>query len=111
LKLTQSSFTGESITVALDRLYLKNALQTGCLRIGIDPTGDKPVICNGDSKTFICMPLKRTEPEYEASRINVIASPIQSTAATKARPVPAKCRVAQSNSVKPDSRAGKGKSS
>ena len=29
-------------------------------------------------KTFVCMPLTSTEPEYEVARINVITSPMQS---------------------------------
>jgi hypothetical protein len=67
----------------------------GCHRIGIDPAGDKPVICTGEGSTFVCMPLSsHTEPECDTAKINVIASSTQppvasATSAKKADTVPA----------------------
>ncbi|MCL1898041.1 MAG: hypothetical protein FWG16_04395 [Micrococcales bacterium] len=63
LELSHSKFTGEPVDVAMNRHFLKNALQFGCWTMGIDPTGDKAVIFKGDDKTFVCMPLSGTEPE------------------------------------------------
>ena len=61
LELSRSTFTGKSTSVSINRLFLKNALQFGCNIIGIDPTGDKPVICTGENRTFICVPLAGKE--------------------------------------------------
>jgi hypothetical protein len=78
LELSHSKFTGEPVDVAMNRHFLKNALQFGCLRMGIDPTGDKAVIFKGDDKTFVCMPLTSTEPV--ATHIDVITAPTQTVA-------------------------------
>ena len=93
LELSRSKFTGQSISVSMNRQFLKNALQFACWKIGIDPTGDKPILCISDDKTFVCMPLSGTEPEAE--HMDVIASELQPTvtaskvAATTSVPVQA----------------------
>jgi len=35
----------------MNRLFLKNALQLACWRIGVDPTGDKPVTLTAKNPT------------------------------------------------------------
>ena len=87
LELSHSKFTGEPVDVAMNRHFLKNALQFGCWRMGIDPTGDKAVIFKGDDKTFVCMPLSGTEPEAE--HMDIIASASQPAVAPKATTTPA----------------------
>jgi hypothetical protein len=82
LELSRSTFTGKSTSVSINRLFLKNALQFGCNKIGIDPTGDKPVICTGNDRTFICVPLTGKEPEAE--HMDVIAADLQPATATAA---------------------------
>jgi DNA polymerase III sliding clamp (beta) subunit (PCNA family) len=82
LELSHSQYTGEPVDVAMNRHFLKNALQFGCLRMGIDPTGDKAVIFKGDDKTFVCMPLTSTEPV--ATHIDVITASTQTTVASVA---------------------------
>ena len=77
LEFSHSRFTGEPVDVAMNRHFLKNALQFGCWTMGIDPTGDKAVIFKGDDKTFVCMPLSGTEPE--ATHMDVITSASQPT--------------------------------
>jgi hypothetical protein len=110
LELTHSTFTGKNVSVSMNRLFLKNALQLDCLRIGIDPKGATPVICdNDDDKTFVFMPLRNAEPE--ADHVEVIPSTTQPIATTKAAidvPPPVKCRrkvaVKRSHSKQPESK-------
>jgi hypothetical protein len=84
LQLDHTAYKGEPLTVAMNRLFLKNALQFGCHRIGIDPAQDTPVMCNGENKTFIFLPLdKHPEPEYDTARMSVIPSPTHVVAPTK----------------------------
>jgi hypothetical protein len=67
----------------MNRNFLKNALSFGCLRIGIDPIGESPVICTSEGRTFICMPLSpHTEPMVEHT--DVIASELEPAATPKA---------------------------
>jgi len=80
LELSHSRFTGEPVDVAVNRHFLKNALQFGCWSMGIDPTGNKAIIFKGDDKTFVCMPLTGTEPEAE--HIDVVTVPAQAVAST-----------------------------
>jgi len=115
LELSRSTFTGKSVNVSLNRQFLRNALQFGCHKIGIDPLGDKPIICTGDDKFFVCMPLEGTEPEAE--HMDVIASELQSTVAApkatatvpaSAVPAPARRRrrvTAKRDVVKPTDKA------
>ena len=92
LELSHSKFTGEPVDVAMNRHFFKNALQFGCWRMSIDPTGDKAVIFKGDDKTFVCMPLTGKEPEAE--HVDVIASALQpaitasKVSATTPAPIP-----------------------
>ena len=90
LELSHSRFTGEPVDVAMNRHFLKNALQFGCWSMGIDPTGDKAVIFKGDDKTFVCMPLTGMEPVAE--HMDIVTSSSQPTAAapkgTATTPVP-----------------------
>ena len=73
LELSRSAFSGVAVSISLNRNFLKNALQFGCHKIGIDPAGDAPLVCTGDGRTFVCMPLSSsTEPETE--HMDVIAS-------------------------------------
>ena len=70
----------------MNRLFLKNALQFGCLRIGLDPTDAKPVIATGKETTFVCMPLaKHAEPEVDSAKINVLTSAMQPVAIIPAK--------------------------
>jgi hypothetical protein len=72
LELSYSTFDGKSVSVSVTRQYLRNALSFGTYRIGIDPSGDKPIICDGNDRIFVCMPLSCTEPNAE--HMEVIAS-------------------------------------
>jgi hypothetical protein len=92
LELSRSAFTGKPVSVAMNRQFLRNALSFGIHRIGIDPTGDKPIICDGNDKTFVCMPFSGTEPTAE--HMEVIASSLQPAVAPKepTAPVPVKCK-------------------
>ena len=106
LELIHSNFTGENVTLCFNRLFLKNALQFGCLRFEIDPNGKAPAVCFGAERTFVFVPLESKEPE--AARMEVITAPVQSTVATAAPketptvPVPVKRRRRRTASVKPD---------
>ena len=94
LELSGSTFTGKSASVSMNRLFLKNALTCGCHRIGIDPAGDKPVICAGEDKTFIFVPLTDASAPA-AEHMDVIASSTQSAVTPKApatAPAPVKRR-------------------
>ena len=112
LELSRSKYTGQPVSVSLNRQFLKNALQFACWKIGIDPTGDRALIFKGDDKTFVCMPLTGSEPEAE--HMDVIASDLQPavtaskvaapTPVPASAPVPAKRRrrvTAKGNTVKP----------
>jgi hypothetical protein len=72
LELSRSTFTGEPVSVSLNRQFLRNAVEFGCWKIGIDPAGDTPIIATGDDKTFVAMPLTGTEPE--GASVEVITS-------------------------------------
>ena len=97
LELSHSRFTGEPVDVAVNRHFLKNALQFGCWNMGIDPTGNKALIFKGDDKTFVCMPLTGTEPEAEKMDVittsaQSVASAVPKTTATTPVPAPVKRR-------------------
>jgi len=94
LELTYSTCTERNIRLAMNRLFLKNALQFGCLRIGITPNDTAPVLCTGEENTFVFMPLSDTsEPDIEAERMTVVASTATTPATTaNAAPVPVKRR-------------------
>ena len=86
LVLSHSLFTGEKVAIALNRLFLKNALQFGCLHIGIDPIGTAPVIATGGETTFVCMSLdKYAEPQVDSAKVNTITSAMQPVVATPAK--------------------------
>jgi len=99
LELTLSTFTGESVNFAMNRLFLKNALQFGCLRIGIDPTGTAPALCTSEGQSFVFMPLDRKEPEVEPTCMSTIASHVQSIAPPA--PVKRRRRTVKRDTVKP----------
>jgi hypothetical protein len=100
LELSHSTFTGESVNFAMNRQFLKNALQFGCLHIGIDPTDKAPALCTGEDKTFVFMSLDRKEPEIDSARMSTITSQAQSDVAP---PVPVKRRrkIVTRDSAKP----------
>jgi hypothetical protein len=108
LELSHSRFTGEPVDVAVNRHFLKNALQFGCWSMGIDPTGNKAIIFKGDDKTFVCMPLTGTEPEAEHIDVvtvptHAVASAVPKTTATTPAPVKRRRRtVKRDASVKRD---------
>jgi len=111
LELTHSTFTGEPLSFAMNRLFLKNALQLGCWRIGIDPTGDKPVICTGDDKTHVFVSLAGSEPEAEHTDIittsmqsavqSAVTPPKATVPATAPAPVKRRRRVASKRDTVP----------
>jgi DNA polymerase III sliding clamp (beta) subunit (PCNA family) len=72
LRLVRSRYEGENVTVPLNRKYLKNALNFGINRIGINPNERTPLIGYGDKKLFIVMPLDGDEPEVE--KVTIIES-------------------------------------
>jgi hypothetical protein len=86
LELSHSSWTEKDVKMSCNRLFLKNALQFGCLRIGIAPNDTAPAICTGTDRTFVFMPLNnKGEPEVEAAHMAVTTSESQPavTPATK----------------------------
>jgi hypothetical protein len=92
LELSRSSCTEKDVKMSCNRLFLKNALQFGCLRIGMAPNETAAVICFGTDRTFVFMPLdSKGEPEIETDRMSFISSESQSavTTATKATAVKA----------------------
>ena len=74
LRLTRSRYDGKSLTMPLNRRFLKNAFDFGINRIGFDPDERTPVVGYGDRKTFVIMPLEGDEPKVEASKITVLPS-------------------------------------
>jgi hypothetical protein len=88
LELSHSTFTGKPVSVSMNRQFLRNALSFGIHRIGIDPTGEKPIICDGKDKTFVCMPFSGTEPKAE--HMDVITS--QTVVVPKKTTAPVKCK-------------------
>jgi DNA polymerase III sliding clamp (beta) subunit (PCNA family) len=92
LELTHSTFTGKHVSFAMNRQFLKNALQFGCLKIGIDPNDKAPALCTSEGKAFVFMSLDRKEPEVDAGRMSTIVSPTQSTVVAKVDTVPMKRR-------------------
>jgi hypothetical protein len=90
LELSLSNFTGKPVSVSVNRQFLRNALSFGINRIGIDHTGEKPIICEGNDKTFVCMPFSGTEPKAE--QMDVIASLSQTVVAPKELAKPVKCK-------------------
>jgi hypothetical protein len=113
LELTRSTFTGENVTLCFNRLFLKNALQFGCLNFAIDTEAKAPAVCTGIEKTFVFMPLESKEPEAE--HIDVITAPAYPTVATAVKetvpvePAPVKRRRRRTTSVKPDAAKPVGK--
>lgn len=67
LRLTRSRYDGKSLTMPMNRRFLKNALSFGINRIGFDPDERTPVVGYGNSKTFVVMPLEGDEPKVEAN--------------------------------------------
>ena len=109
LELSHSTFTGTHTTVSMNRTFLKNAMQFGCLHLYVDPENRTPVVCIGKEKSFVFMPLSTKEPEVDATKMNVIASASamkevsvakQATPATAPAPVK-KRRRRRTTSVKP----------
>lgn len=101
LELTHSACTERNIRLAMNRLFLKNALQFGCLRIGIVPNDSSPVLCTGEEKTFVFMPLSDTaEPEIASGRMEIVAS-TATTPATTASAVPAPVKRRRRRKVAP----------
>jgi hypothetical protein len=78
LELSRSSCTEKDVKMSCNRLFLKNALQFGCLRIGMAPNDTAAVICTGTDRTFIFMPLSnKGEPEVAADSMAVTTSASQ----------------------------------
>jgi hypothetical protein len=101
LELKHSTFTGNNVIVSMNREYLKNILKFGCTRIGFDPAHTTPVICFGEQKTYVFMPLSQIkEPEVEAARMNIVTSTIAAAKATTTPVVPVKRR--KRRTTKPD---------
>ena len=69
IELPCSPITGKPLSIQANRRFLKNALQLGCLRIVVDPTGDKPVICTGAERTFVFMPCTVSAPKPKHANI------------------------------------------
>jgi hypothetical protein len=100
LELSRSALTGEPVSFSVNRQFLKNALQFGCWKIGIDPMDDKaPVICTGDDKTFICVLLKGAEPEAEHMDVISSTTPPAVSPTTKATAVKASTASAPQGTV------------
>jgi len=104
LELSRSHYTGTNVTVACNRLFLKNALQFGFLQFRIDPPG-KPLVCPGEDRTFVFMTFTPAEPEIDPAKMNVVTSataqPVVATAA-KASITPVQVKRRRRRVVKQD---------
>jgi hypothetical protein len=90
LELSRSSCTEKDVKMSCNRLFLKNALQFGCHRIGMAPNDTAAVICTGTDRSFVFMPLSnKGEPEVAADCMAVTTSASQPavTPTTKATAV------------------------
>ncbi len=74
LRLTRSKHNGKSLTMPVNRRFLKNALDFGIHHLGFDPKDRTPLVGYGDRKTMVVMPLEGDEPKVEADKITVLAS-------------------------------------
>ena len=65
IKMSKSRAEGKAAKAAVNRQFLKNALELGMTRIGIDPDDTTPLVCYGAGTKFIIMPLEGDEPKSE----------------------------------------------
>ncbi|QVL31617.1 hypothetical protein KIH39_22665 [Telmatocola sphagniphila] len=72
--LNRSQVEGNPLSLALDRDYLRRALQLGFSEFQIvDP--DKPIVCQEGSRRFVCMPLGKSSvvaSSSEAIRVELL---------------------------------------
>jgi len=74
LRLANSHYEGSNVVTPLNRKFLKNVLNFGTNRIGFNPTDRTPLICSGDDKLFIVMPLEGDEPVIADDKLTVLMS-------------------------------------
>jgi len=74
LRLTQSRYEGSNVVMAVNRKYLRNALGFGIKRIGFNSADKSPLVCYGDERLFIAMPLEADEPKGVIGKVTVLAS-------------------------------------
>ncbi len=75
LRMTRSRYEGDDAMMAVNRHYLKNALDFGITRLGIDSKDTTPLVGYGDGKTFIMVPLaEEDEPRVLNKNITVLES-------------------------------------
>lgn len=65
IRMPKSRYEGKAAKVAVNRRFLKNALESGMNRIGVDPDERTPLVCTGDGMMFVIMPLEGDEPKCE----------------------------------------------
>ena len=94
LRLGRSTFLGYDVECAMDRHFLKAALQFGCLEIFLKE--DEPLVGRRDGATFVWMPLSGEEPEFDRSNVLACDS-VSDTPATISN-----TRVASSVTTAPD---------
>ncbi|GHT23266.1 hypothetical protein FACS189419_07010 [Planctomycetales bacterium] len=72
VKLSRSRCKGTAGLIAIDRTFIKNALDFGIKTLGFD-LNSKPMLGDGFNKSFIAMPLETKEkPEYDRDKLNVV---------------------------------------
>lgn len=74
LLLARSRYEGKPVAMAMNRRFLKNALDFGINRIGFDPDERTPVVGYGNRKTFVIMPLEGDEPKVDKEKLTVLNS-------------------------------------
>ncbi len=74
LRMNRSRYEGDDAMTAVNRHYLKNALDLGITRLGIDSKDTTPLVGYGERKTFVLMPLEGDEPKVANENITVLES-------------------------------------
>src|SRR5262249_12661083 len=72
LVLARSTASGPPVRLRTDRRYLVRAVKLGFDRVEV-PGADKPLVCRGDARVYVWMPLDRTAaipPDSDARRIS-----------------------------------------
>lgn len=66
IRMPKSRVEGKGTSASLNRKFLKNAIELGARRIGIDPDERSPLVCYGEQMMFVIMPLDGEEPKAKS---------------------------------------------